>query len=343
MLQGTFETLALPELLGLLASARKTGALRLEAGPISGVVHLDDGHCRAVETADHLGRVSDGAELLARLVDVCFAVTRQESGAFRFASDEPAPWLSDEPVELSDALVEVDRLLKQWREILRVIPSLDCRPRLLEVLEVDEIVLDRERWALLVAIDGRRTVRELVQRAARPVIDVCHTLLELIEAGAIGVVDPDPVPAGPAPAAVATPPRPPAPRRPGRPCSRPCSTPPAPAAPRRHPAAAARAPPAPSQRPRTGTRRTGARRAEARAATRPAVAPTAERRPTRVPSCGCSPVCAKAEPNRRPPGPQPLTQRVIFSFSRAARGVDDLPIGSRGGLLCPTAHRWVPC
>ncbi|MDQ1509548.1 MAG: hypothetical protein QOG50_1392, partial [Actinomycetota bacterium] len=122
MLQGTFETLALPELLGLLASARKTGALRLEAGPVSGAIHLADGHCCAVETADHLGRVSDGGVLLARLVDVCFAVTRQESGAFRFASDEPPPWVADEPVELSDAVVEVDRLLKQWREILRVIP-----------------------------------------------------------------------------------------------------------------------------------------------------------------------------------------------------------------------------
>ena len=87
-------------------------------------------------------------------------------------------------------MVEVERLLKQWREILRVIPSLECRPRMLDALEVEEIVIDRERWALLVAIDGRRTVRELVQRSARPVIDVCHVLLELVEAGAIGVIDP---------------------------------------------------------------------------------------------------------------------------------------------------------
>ena len=114
----------------------------------------------------------------------------QESGSFRFAADDPAPWWCAEPVELSDAMVEVDRLLKQWREILRVIPSLECRPRLLDALEVDEIIVDRERWALLVAIDGRRTVRELVQRSGRPVIDVCHVLLELVEAGAIGVIDP---------------------------------------------------------------------------------------------------------------------------------------------------------
>ena len=143
MLQGTFETLALPEVLGLLASARKSGALKIEAGPVAAVVHLQDGHCCAVESGDQNGPVASGSMLLARLVEVCFAVTRQEIGGFRFAADEPAPWSCDEPVELGDAVVEVDRLLKQWREILHVIPSLDCRPQLREVLDVDEVAVNR--------------------------------------------------------------------------------------------------------------------------------------------------------------------------------------------------------
>jgi len=190
VLQGTFETLSLPEVLGLLASARKSGALWLEAGPIAGVVHLEDGHCHATVAGELVGPVDTGPELLARLVDLCFACMCQESGSFRFAADDPSPWWCSEPVELSDALVEVDRLLKQWREILRIIPSLECRPCLLDALEVDELVIDRERWALLVAIDSRRTVRELVARSSRPVIDVCHMLCEWVEAGAIGVIDP---------------------------------------------------------------------------------------------------------------------------------------------------------
>ena len=189
MLQGTFETLSLPEVLGLLAGARKSGALWLEAGPVSGVVHLTDGHCHAADSIEQHGPLDDGGDLLMRLVDLCFTSMCQPSGSFRFAADEPAPWSCPEPVELSDALVEVDRLLKQWREILRVIPSLDCRVRARR-LEVDELVIDREGWALLVAIDGRRTVRELVQRTGRPVIDVCQALLELVDAGALGVIDP---------------------------------------------------------------------------------------------------------------------------------------------------------
>ena len=199
MLQGTFETLSLPEVLGLLASARKSGALWLESGSMAGVLHVEDGHCRAVETSERRGPVDHGPELLERLVEVCFNVVRLERGSFRFAADEPAPWRCPEPVELSDAMVEVERLLKQWREVVRVIPSLDCRPRLLEALVVEELVVDRARWTLLVALDGRRTVRDVVERVGQPVLEVCHSLLELVETGAVGILDPDPPRVDPVP------------------------------------------------------------------------------------------------------------------------------------------------
>jgi hypothetical protein len=199
VLQGTFETLSLPEVLGLLASARKSGALWLESGSMAGVLHVEDGHCRAVETSERRGPVDHGADLLDRLVEVCFNVVRLERGSFRFAADEPAPWRCPEPVELSDAMVEVERLLKQWREVVRVIPSLDCRPRLLDALVVEELVLDRARWTLLVALDGRRTVRDVVERVGQPVLEVCHSLLELVETGAVGILDPDPPRVEPAP------------------------------------------------------------------------------------------------------------------------------------------------
>jgi hypothetical protein len=293
--------LALPELLGLLASARKTGALRLEAGPVSGVVHLEDGHCRAVETLEHAGVVQDGPALLNRLVDVCFAVTRQESGAFRFASDEPAPWRSDEPVELSDALVEVDRLLKQWREILQVIPSLDCRPRLLEALESDEVVLDRDQWALVVSVDGRRSVRELVARAQRPVIDVCHALLELVESGAVAIQDPaDAAPAPSAPAAPAvTNPAPAAPTVVAAPA--PAVAAPAASAPTAAPAAPQPAASAPASEP----------------ARQPVEPPKAE--PPKAEAPKPEPANGRAPETQRPETQRPETQRPEAQPAEAQR------------------------
>jgi hypothetical protein len=189
VLQGTFETLALPELLGLLAQSRKTGALWLDAGPASAVVYVADGRCNAALTNDASEAVDNAPSLLVRLVELCFAVARADDGSFRFGVEEP-PWACPETVDLDVANDELARLLEEWREIQSVIPSLECRVRLNEDLGSDEITVDRERWRLLTAIDGRRGVRELVRKTNRPVLDVCHALLGLVEAGAVVIVQP---------------------------------------------------------------------------------------------------------------------------------------------------------
>jgi hypothetical protein len=187
MLQGTFETLALPELLALLANTRKSGTLWLEAGAATAAIHLVDGRCCAAQSGDLTRPVDDAASLLVRLVDVCFAAARTEDGSFRLGPEEP-PWTCREPVELEVVIDELARLLDEWREIQAVIPSLDCRVRLSEQLGSDELRIDRDRWELLVAMDGRRTVRELVRKCNRPVLEVCHAIVALVEAGAVTVV-----------------------------------------------------------------------------------------------------------------------------------------------------------
>jgi hypothetical protein len=183
VLQGTFETLALPELLGLLAQTRKTGALWLDAGPASAVIYVTDGRCSAAISNETTEELADAPSLLVRLVDLCFAVARAEDGSFRLSVDAP-PWTCPETVDLEVANEELARLLDEWREIQQVIPSLESRARLTEELGVEELVVDRERWRLLTAIDGRRSVRELVRRTNRPVLEVCHALVALVEAGA---------------------------------------------------------------------------------------------------------------------------------------------------------------
>jgi hypothetical protein len=187
VLQGTFDTLSLPELLGLLAHSQKTGTLWLEAGPATAALYLDDGRCCAAQSGDLTGKVNDAAALLARIVELCFSAARQEDGAFRFGSEEP-PWVCPETVNLDAAVDELARLLDEWRDIQAVIPSLDARVRLAEDLGVEELTVDRDRWALLVAIDGRRSVRELVRKTSRPTLEICHAIVALVEAGAITVV-----------------------------------------------------------------------------------------------------------------------------------------------------------
>ncbi len=196
MLQGTLETLALPELLGLLAQSRKTGALWLDAANSSAVLYIVDGRCCAAESSEAGDELSDAAALLARVIDVCFAVERADDGRFRFGPEEP-PWTCEETIDLEVAIDELSRLVDEWREIQAVIPSLDCRIRLADDLGVEELTVDRERWQLIISLDGRRSVRDLVRKTNRPVLDVCHAILTLVDAGAVNVGPP------PAPPAVA--------------------------------------------------------------------------------------------------------------------------------------------
>jgi hypothetical protein len=193
VLQGTFETLGLAELLGLLAQTRKTGALWLDAGPASAVIYVVDGRCCAAMSNEATDPLSEAPALLVRLVDLCFSVARAEDGSFRFGVED-APWTCGETVDLEVVNDELGRLLDEWREIQAVIPSLECRLKLSEELGVEELPVDRERWRLLTAIDGRRSVRELVRKTNRPVLDVCHAVLALVDAGACTVGAPPAAP-----------------------------------------------------------------------------------------------------------------------------------------------------
>lgn len=184
-LSGTFETLPVAAVLGLLAGSKKTGALRLEADELRATLYMRDGRCQAVEGGGYEGASPSREDLERRLVDVCFEVARLERGTFEFDAGTEPPHDAPEPVEIASATAQLEELLEQWESVKEVIPSLDHQPRLHATLTVDMLELDAERWKLVVAVDGRRTVRQIVHKLNARVIDVCRELAALIEVGAV--------------------------------------------------------------------------------------------------------------------------------------------------------------
>jgi hypothetical protein len=186
VLQGTFDTLSLTEVLGLLAQSRKSGALWLEAESVHGRVYLDGGRCCAAESDEVNAPLEADDALGQRLVDVCFSVARHGGGSFKFVADDEAPWKAS-PVEVDDAVDRLAGLLEEWREIQAVIPSLEVRPVLAPELGTDTIIVDQARWRLLVTLDGRRSVRDVMHATQRSVLDICNALKELVEEGAVEI------------------------------------------------------------------------------------------------------------------------------------------------------------
>lgn len=186
-LQGTIETFALPDVLRLLATTKKTGRLRLSGSRGSGSVWLDAGAVVASEAT--------GAPHATGPTDVVFELLRFKEGEFEFDDTDTAS-APEKPADVESVLGEAEKMLEEWQAIEAVVPSLDGWLTLAGDLPDDEVTIARSEWRSLVAIAGGRTVGALGDVLEQGELDVCRTVKELIER--------DLVELGDAPAGVAT-------------------------------------------------------------------------------------------------------------------------------------------
>ncbi|HEY5154982.1 MAG TPA: DUF4388 domain-containing protein [Acidimicrobiales bacterium] len=176
-LQGTLETFALPDVLQLLASTKKTGRLRLTGGRGSGSIWLDEGEIVAGEASR--SPMASGA------TEIVFELLRFEDGDFVFEADD-ASAEPGTPVSVEDALSGAESLLAEWTAIEAVVPSTAAFVSLRGDLDGDEVTLPADRWRQVVAVGGGRTVSGLGQHLELSDMAVSRLVKELIE---LGVVD----------------------------------------------------------------------------------------------------------------------------------------------------------
>lgn len=180
-LQGTIETFALPDVMRLLASTKKSGCLRVEGSRGEGSVWVEGGQI--------VGASATGAPRAQRAVDVVFELLRFTDGSFIFEADQ-APPEKGEPAEVEATLDEAEKMLEEWRAIEAVVPSLDSWVSLSAELPTDSVTLDRDRWATVVAIGGGITVGGLGEVLDLGELDVCRTVKALVEDGLVSLGEP---------------------------------------------------------------------------------------------------------------------------------------------------------
>ena len=177
-LQGTLDTFALPDVLRLLASTRKTGRLRITADRGSGSIWLDGGSVVAANATS--AKTSEPLPL------VVFELLRHHQGSFIF---EPEVTTADAgaPVEIDAILRDAERLLAEWLEIEAVVPSLEAFVTLSPTLPRAEMVVDAERWKVVVATGGGGTVRQIGASLALGEIEVSRAVKDVVEAGLLRI------------------------------------------------------------------------------------------------------------------------------------------------------------
>lgn len=175
-LQGTIETFALPDVLRLLATTKKSGRLRLSGSRGSGSIWLDGGAIVATEAAGHPH--ADTA------TDVVFELLRFDDGDFVFNDTETAT-APDSPVDVETVLVAAEAQLEEWETVAAVVGSVDLWVSLVTEAPDDEVTISRDEWTSLVTIGSGTTVAAIGDALELPELPLCRRVKELVERGLV--------------------------------------------------------------------------------------------------------------------------------------------------------------
>jgi len=173
-LQGTLDTFALPDVLRLLASTKKTGRLRVSGTRGTGSVWVDGGGVVATEATGLADKPAP--------VDVLFELLRYGDGSFTFEAGTTAADPSA-PSDVEPLLIEAEHQLLEWREIEAVVPSMDAWVTLVRDLPRAEVVVDGERWKTIVTVGSGTSVAAVGQALGLGEVAVCRLVKDLVEQG----------------------------------------------------------------------------------------------------------------------------------------------------------------
>ena len=200
-LSGTLEGVGLPAIVRFLAGLKKTGCLRIVQDDWQGEIFFEAGELTSASLGSRHGLPAlDGL------------VQSLPGGSFTFdtssrADSAPSIVLSPEALQ-----THLDELVARIANGTPTLPSVDAVPEVVAQEDAgaceEQLPLDRGTLQTLLAVDGQRTVREIV--AQRGTFDALWQLGSLAEVGLVrlassGPVGPRAVNADARPAAVETP------------------------------------------------------------------------------------------------------------------------------------------
>lgn len=184
-LQGTLETIPLPDVLALLAATKKTGELRITGSRGDGRLWLAAGKV-----------VGADVPRASAPVDAVFELLRLTAGSFTFGDGAPTAG-PGEPITVESLLTEAQERLATWQAIEAVVPSMACTLRLIPELGAEAVTVSRRQWKELVAVAAGGDVNGAMKHLGIGEFDACRTVKDLVDAGLVQVGK---APAPPAPA-----------------------------------------------------------------------------------------------------------------------------------------------
>ena len=174
-LSGELTAVGLRPLVDFLSDLKKTGRLLVRDTQWTGTIGLLDGRIVGANFADEEGLTA---------LDAIFVALQH--GSFEFNSTAECEHnVLVPPLGLTEHL---DKLDAEVRQLADLVNSLSAVPDHIEPIPDGEITLTRSSLALLLAVDGRRTVADHARE--RGLLATLRQLSELIRLGLVGMHSP---------------------------------------------------------------------------------------------------------------------------------------------------------
>ena len=178
-LEGTLETVALPDVLALLSVTSKTGELRVDSPRLAGSLWIDTGRIAGFDVGNS-----------RTVADALFSLLRLEEGSFAFRAEGSPPAATFPPEDVAPLLEEAEARLAEWPAIAAVVPSLERQVFLSEAVR-SPVTLQPAQWQLVVAIGGGKEAGEVLGALGLGEFEGSKALKGLVELGVARVEAPE--------------------------------------------------------------------------------------------------------------------------------------------------------
>jgi hypothetical protein len=112
-------------------------------------------------------------------------------GEFQFVDDElPTMEMIPLQVDVTGIIMEGTRRVDEWQRIREIIPNETLIPSIVKSIPADTLELDEVHLTIIAAIDGRRSLAELVPETRSSSFTVSSTVHSLVREGYIQLMDP---------------------------------------------------------------------------------------------------------------------------------------------------------
>lgn len=175
-LQGSLKDFDITDILQLIHMNKKDGCLEIKTDEDEGRIFFEGGLVKHAETA-----TTSGENAVQKIL-------MWSDGTFHFLPEKKSERKTIE-LPIQHLMLEAARKIDEWKQIERIIPSLDMIVDIVEDPETgtENIKLTSEEWKILTFVDGVSTIAEMAEKVNQSEFQTAKVFVGLVSSGLVSL------------------------------------------------------------------------------------------------------------------------------------------------------------